>query len=264
MKMIPERKNRWPAAMFFGAIVSLVFVLLIQIGWSQEVIDLGLSADDFQAGKIPNGWTLKKRIGIKEGEANWIDDNGTKAVRLHSKAALTFLGKSVDIDIRQFPLVSWKWRVENVLQGIDERTKQGDDHPIRIFFVFEPDKSKQSTWFRFKRFLYLDRAHGHPIGGRFTEYLWSSHLKAGDLINDPGKPWQKLMVVEGGAQNLGKWLEYRRNLYEDFKQLYGEGPRSLIFIAILNDTDQTGLEAVSFIADLKLQKNHYKGNSYSN
>jgi hypothetical protein len=62
------------------------------------------------------------------------------------------------------------------------------------------------------------------------------------------------MVVEGGSRNLGKWLSYQRNLYKDFKKLYGEEPRRLIFIGILNDTDQTGQEAVSYIADLMFYK----------
>lgn len=71
----------------------------------------------------------------------------------------------------------------------------------------------------------------------------------GSVIQDPGNPRQ-ILVVEGGREKLGQWLTYKRNLYEDFKRLYGEEPRSLIFIGILNDTDQTGQEAVSYIADL--------------
>lgn len=57
------------------------------------------------------------------------------------------------------------------------------------------------------------------------------------------------MVLEGGTSNLGKWLSYRRSLYEDFKGLYGEEPRRLIFVGILNDTDRSGQEAVSHIGD---------------
>lgn len=177
---------------------------------------------------------MRKRFGLLvQGSAEWVVEDGLPAVRLHSKGALTFLEKTVAIDIETYPIVTWKWKVENVLEGIDERTVEGDDHPIRIFFVFEPDPSEQGLWFRFKRFLYLDRAHGHPVGGRFTEYLWSSHLQPGDIIRDPSKPRQKLMVIEAGRRNLGKWLSYERNLYEDFKRLYAEEPRRLIFIGIL-------------------------------
>lgn len=218
-------------------------------------IDLGLSTGYYREGEVPEGWQLRRRFLRGAGTAQWVTEDGVAAVKLHSQATLTFLEKTVDIDIKEYPVVTWRWKVENILAGINERTLEGDDHPIRIFFVFAPDASRQPLWFRFKRRLYLDWAHGHPMGGRFTEYLWSSHLKAGDTINDPGKPRQKLMVVEGGSANLGKWRHYERNLYEDFKKLYGEVPRRLIFIGILNDTDHTGQNAVSFIADLTFHKN---------
>jgi hypothetical protein len=220
-----------------------------------STVELGLSKEDFKENEIPAGWRLRKRLFLPSATgAKWVMDGDVPAVKLHSKASLIFLDKKVNIDIREYPIVSWKWKVENVLEGIDERTMEGDDHPIRIFFVFDPDPERQSRWFRFKRFLYLDRAHGHPMGGQFTEYLWSSHLQPGDIFGDPGKPHQKLMVVEGGSENLGKWLSYERNLYEDFKALYAEEPRRLIFIGILNDTDQTGQEAVSYIAELKFRQ----------
>ncbi|MFQ6077971.1 MAG: DUF3047 domain-containing protein [Thermodesulfobacteriota bacterium] len=233
----------------------LAFCSLLPAADGDSFLDMGLSSKYYEEGKVPNGWKLRKRFGYPKGaRAEWVTEDRIHAVRLHSEAALTFLEKTVNIDTKEFPIVTWKWKVENIFKGNGERTKEGDDHPIRIFFVFKPDESKQSFWFRIKRFVYLDRIHGHPMGGRFTEYLWSSHLQPGDIINDPGKPWQKLMVVEGGSRNLGKWLSHKRNLYEDFKKLYGEEPRRLIFIGILNDTDQTGQEATSYIADLMFHK----------
>lgn len=236
-------------------LAALIVFPLLSAADDASSLDMGLSTKYFEAGKTPSGWELRKWPGKTKGaQAEWVEEDGVRVVRLHSRATLTFLEKTVDIDIHEYPIVTWKWRVDNVLRDIDETTKAGDDHPIRIFFVFDPDESKQSLWFRFKRWLYLDWVHGHPYGGRFTEYLWSSNLEPGTVIKDPGKPRQKLLVIEGGTAKLGKWLSYERNLYEDFKKLYGEEPRRLIFIGILNDTDQTGQEAVSYIADLKFHR----------
>lgn len=258
---IPTARGQCISRLYYLLVLSIstyFFVILSSVLHAQNhaaFIDTGLSSKYFKEGKVPAGWHLRGRFGYSKGaEAKWVVEKGVPAIRLHSKGALTFLHKTVDIDIRELPIVTWKWKVENILQGNDERTREGDDHPIRIFFVFDPDSSKQSLWFRFRRFLYLDRVHGHPMGGRFTEYLWSSHLESGSIINDPGKPWQKLIVIEGGSSNLGRWLPYKRNLYEDYKKLYGEEPRKLIFIGVLNDTDQTGQEAVSYIADLMFHR----------
>jgi hypothetical protein len=223
---------------------------------SQHVLDIGLSKESYRQNEIPAGWNLRKSsTASKRGVAQWSVNDGVHAVQLYSDAALTFLQKTVSIDIKEYPIVSWKWKIENTLQGVDERTQAGDDHPIRIFFVFDPDDSKQSWWFRFKRFLYLDSAYGHPFGGRFTEYVWSSHLEAGETINDPKEPSQKLLVVEGGDKNVGQWRSYKRNLYQDFLSLYDKEPRRLIFIGITNDTDHTGQKATSYIADLTFSKN---------
>ncbi len=233
-----------------GAVISTVSSA------NQHALDIGFSKDSFRANEIPAGWNLRKTsTASKRGVAQWFVDDGVHAVRLYSDAALTFLQKTVNIDLKEYPVVSWRWKIENTLPGIDERTHAGDDHPIRIFFVFDPDDSKQSLWFRLKRFLYLDWAHGHPYGGGFTEYVWSSHLAVGETIDDPGNPSQKLMVVDGGDEHVGKWRSYKRNLFEDFLSLYGREPRRLIFIGVLNDTDQTGQTATSYIADLMFSKN---------
>jgi hypothetical protein len=233
----------------------LLIILIAAPGlWAEEstgVLELGLSQRDFQDGKLPAGWNLKWFFGrSRKGTYEWVEEDGFKAVKMQSDASLIFLARRIAIDLKEYPFVSWKWKVENVLEGNDESTVAGDDHPIRIFFVFQPDASKQSVWFRIKRFFWLDIVHGHPMGGMFTEYLWSRNRRPGDIIRDPANPRQKLMVIEGGKEKLGTWISYERNLYEDFKNLYDEEPRRLIFIGILNDTDQTGQKATSFITDL--------------
>jgi hypothetical protein len=251
--------QRFANALYLSMYIIIIFNLAFLSGFaanSDTVIDLGLSPAYFVEGELPKGWKLKKTPGYTSDRvtAKWIDDNGTIGIKLQSKGSLTFLKKTVNIDIQDYPVVSWRWKVENTLERNDERTVRGDDHPIRIFFVFEPDKQKQTLWFRTKRVLFLDIVHGHPVGGRFTEYLWSSHLETGEIIKDPSKPMQKLIVVEGGSENLGKWIKYERNLYEDFKMLYKEEPRKLIYIGIINDTDQTKQKATSYFANLQLHR----------
>ena len=230
---------------------SIFMINPISANEAQEKGELGFNLDSshYQEGKLPDGWRLREIPGARNRiNAKWVIEEGMEAVELKSDNSLVFLEKKVSIDLKEYPIVTWTWKVENILEGNDERSVKGDDHPIRLFFVLEPDETKQSFWMKAKRFFLLDLIHGHPVGGRFTEYLWSSTFQPDEIINDPSKPAQKLIVIEGGKEKLGKWLSYERNLYEDFKSLYGEEPRKLVFIGILNDTDQTGQSATSYLA----------------
>jgi len=228
---------------------------LVQADSEANVLGMGVSSSDYNHKELPEGWHLRQwSTATWNGDVRWVTEDGRYVVKLHSDNALTFLEKTVAIDISQYPVVSWRWKVENNLKNVDETIVAGDDHPIRLFFVFEPDEEKQSFWLKLKRFFYLDRIHGHPFGGRFTEYLWSSHLLPGDVIKDPGKPCQKLMVADSGEEKLGQWISYQRNLYDDFKKLYNEEPRRLVFIGIINDTDHSGQEATSYIADFTFSR----------
>ena len=94
---------------------------LAQAGDNAGAIDLGLSSHDSKEGRVPAGWSLRKRFGSQKGaKAEWVIEDGLPSVKLYSKAALAFLEKKVDIDIREHPIVTWRWKVQNILSGIDE------------------------------------------------------------------------------------------------------------------------------------------------
>ena len=45
--------------------------------------------------------------------------------------------------------------------------------------------------------------------------------------------------------NTGKWLEYRRNIYEDYQKYFGSAPGKVGAIAVMTDTDTTGSKATA-------------------
>ena len=47
------------------------------------------------------------------------------------------------------------------------------------------------------------------------------------------------MVVESGAQQVGHWRDYQRNIRADFFRAFGEEPGPLRAVAIMTDTDNT-------------------------
>jgi hypothetical protein len=59
---------------------------------NKKIIDLGISSIYYNRGKIPDGWKLKKYLkNLKGINVEWIIEDEIKAIKLHSKSALSFL-----------------------------------------------------------------------------------------------------------------------------------------------------------------------------
>ena len=60
-----------------------------------------------------------------------------------------------------------------------------------------------------------------------------------------------MIVVESGAEKVGVWVEESRNVYQDYKQAFGEDPSFINGVAIMTDTDNTKERAVAFYGDIR-------------
>jgi hypothetical protein len=63
----------------------------------------------------------------------------------------------------------------------------------------------------------------------------------------------KTVVVRSGAADTGKWITETRNVYEDYKKLYGEDPPPVGGVRIQINTQHTGTAAESCFADVFFQ-----------
>src|SRR5690606_18146856 len=85
--------------------------------------------------------------------------NGHTALRAQSHASASGRYKEVVIDLAKAPVLHWSWKVDNLLPGLDEQSKAGDDYPARIYVVFSGGL-----------FFWRTRA---------INYVWSSNQPAG-------------------------------------------------------------------------------------
>jgi hypothetical protein len=62
---------------------------------------------------------------------------------------------------------------------------------------------------------------------RAIVYIWDTSAPQGLMENAPAPPFMsiKAVVVRSGPAELGKWLTETRNVYEDYKRLYGDNGR---------------------------------------
>lgn len=198
---------------------------------------------------LPDGWaplTFKKIERHTTYEV--VKDGPVSVVKAVSEASASGLTKAVAIDPHEYPIVRWRWKVENVLQKGNVNRKDGDDYPARLYITFAYEPAKVSFGRKLKyqagRALFGDI----PIGA--LNYVWDGQSPVGTVVDNAFTDFAKMIVVESGPKRVGTWAEEERNVYEDYRLAFGEEPPAINGVAIMSDTDNTNERAVAYYGDI--------------
>ena len=168
------------------------------------------------------------RVKKVKGETTWSlgsNENGN-FIKAEAEGKGSGLGKEVTIDLLKTPFINITWKVEKDLSGIVENTKKGHDYAARVFVI----KKTGST----------------PLSNRAINYVFSSN-------NDVGRNWPSPYtkksidyVLSSTKENLNTWVSVKANVKEDFKKLLGIDVSDISGVAIMTDTDNSKLKAISY------------------
>lgn len=96
---------------------------------------------------LPPGWEELNFRRIERKTRYTVVREGTGHVsRGESEAAVSGLYRRLDLDPRVYRILSWRWKVENVLARTDARRKEGDDYPARVYVAFHYDPRTATLW----------------------------------------------------------------------------------------------------------------------
>ncbi len=237
--------------------LTLVGLMLVGpvalLAQSPETLEVGKFSAAAEGAALPDGW---KPLVFKKVPKNTIytlvKDNGVVVVKAVSAATASGLTKEVKIDPKEYPVVRWRWKVENLLKAADVATKEGDDYPARLYITFEYDPDKVSFWknakYKAGRVIFGDI----PIAA--INYIWDAKAPQGLLIDNAFTDFAKMIVVRSGAQGVGTWVEEERNIFEDYQKAFGGEPPMINGVAIMTDTDNTKESAVAYYGDIIFKK----------
>ncbi len=211
----------------------------------------------FSAGAVGQGWpegwkplTFKKIP--RQTHYELVKDGDTVVVKAVSEAAASGLTKEVGIDPKEYPIVQWRWKVENLLKGSDVTRKDGDDYPARLYvtFAYDPDKVSLGRKLKYKA--------GQVLFGKIPiaalNYIWESNTPVGTIVENAYTDFAQMIIVESGAQKAGTWVEEERNVYDDYKKAFGDDPPMINGVAIMTDTDNTKESATAYYGDIAFKK----------
>ena len=173
---------------------------------------------------------LKKRK--VKGETSWKLGSNEEGnyIRAEAEGVGSGLGKEVSIDLNQTPIINITWKIEKDLSGIIENSKKGHDFAARVFVV----KKTGST----------------ALSNRAVNYVYSSNSEIGEYWRSPYTKKSIDYVLSTTKQNLNEWVTVKANVKEHFKLLHDLDVNELNGIAIMTDTDNSKLKAISYYQNI--------------
>jgi hypothetical protein len=241
-----------PATAFFAAPAVLALILAGHPALGADHLLVVGAFSSAAEGSFPQGWKpqiFKTRKGAKQTAYDVVRDGDSTVVRAKSSGAASGLEHEVPVDLREYPVLRWRWKVDNVVKSGDPRRKDKDDYAARVYvtFAFEPDKATFSERMRYK----TARTFFGGVPFAAIAYIWASRTPVGTVIESPHMgDIVKLIVVESGEARVGDWIAEERNVYEDYRSTFGKEPPRVSGVAIMTDTDNTRERATAYYGDL--------------
>jgi DUF3047 family protein len=173
-------------------------------------------------------------------------------LRAESQAAAAGLYHPLDLDPREYCLVSWRWKVDGVVERADARRKEGDDYAARVYIAFRYDPRSAGVWEK-ATYGALRLFYGQYPPGRAIGYVWDNRLAPGTALPSPYTERTRMLVLESGTARVGRWVEEERDLCADYRRLFTGEPPRIAGVGVMTDTDDTGGRAVAYYDSIRLR-----------
>jgi hypothetical protein len=206
------------------------------------------------AGGLPDKWEpLVVHRNKKPTHYKLVKENNRTVLHAHAQGASSGLMQHVSIDPASQSWLAWQWRIGSLIESADNYERHAEDSPARIILGFDGDKDSMP----FTDQILFETAKvitGHDFPYATLMYVWENKAPVGTVIASTRTSRVKMIVAASGAEGVGQWRDFTRNIAEDFEMAFGEKPGRLIGVGIMTDTDNTGETVDAWYGDLRLLK----------
>ena len=157
------------------------------------------------------------------------NENGNY-LKAEAEGKASGLGKEVKINLIKTPFINITWKVEKDLSGIIENSKKGHDYAARVFVV----KKTGVT----------------PLSNKAINYVFSSNNSVGENWPSPYTKKSIDYVLSTTNEHQNEWVTVKANVREHFKNLHDLDVKELNGVAIMTDTDNSKLKAISYYQNI--------------
>lgn len=180
---------------------------------------------------------------------------GARVLKVESDASYGNLVHDVQAPMSPRSQLTWRWRVDKLLDSADLKTRAGDDSPAKLCVLFAFDATKLSFGERTK----LALAHtttGQDVPSETLCYVWDNKLPVNSGVVNAFTKRIRYIVLQSGVEKLGQWVTQRRNVVADYQRMFGdesEGKAAdVIGVAVSADSDNTREHGLAYFGDVLL------------
>lgn len=211
-------------------ILIILFLMPLPLNADTDQLIIETFSQGVDERGVPVGWELIEKEGTHilrlEKESN------THVLHLISEGASFGLTKEINMDIKKYPYLNFRWKVQELPKNGDFRKKETDDQAAQIYVVFGRSK----------------------LTAKIVGYLWEN--KTPNFTTGVSPAWNKtrLIVLESGTEKIGEWIWEKRNVYNDYKALFGKRPPKANLICIYINSQHTKSRAESYFGEIYFSK----------
>ncbi len=170
---------------------------------------------------------------------------GREGIQATANSSVSLLRQHTRLTAEQQGFMNFSWQSAKLIDKADMAVRETEDSVVRVILSFEGDRAKFSN--KNKMLSELTQAlTGEGLPYATLMYVWCKKRAVGDVIINPRTDRIRKLVVESSEKNLGKWLDYERDIHADFIKAFGEEPGSLTGVALMTDTDNTQSQATAW------------------
>ncbi|MHB8790432.1 MAG: DUF3047 domain-containing protein [Desulfobulbaceae bacterium] len=164
----------------------------------------------------------------------------------HSSGSASAIRHVREFDPYRYPVVKWRWKVDNVYARGNVLEKTGDDYPLRVYIMFKYDPARVSFGEQVQYGLAKIVYGAYPPHSSLN-YIWANREEEKGIHPSPYTDRARLLVMRAGPAEVGRWVEEQVNILDDYRRAFGAEPPEAASIAIMNDSDNTGEAATSYL-----------------
>ena len=209
--------------MFKKVLPIIIFFILNQHSFAVETVTIFEFTDEEMK-------TLQvRKVKGKTTYTFGSNENGNY-LKAEAEGKASGLGKKVKINLIKTPFINITWKVEKNLSGIIENSKKGHDYAARVFVV----KKTGVT----------------PLSNKAINYVFSSNNSVGENWPSPYTNKSIDYVLSTTNEHQNEWVTVKANVREHFKNLHDLDVKELNGVAIMTDTDNSKLKAISYYQNI--------------